>query len=876
MMRNSFLLAVLFAVFLTATPIFARDVSLRISPESPCVGMETNLIVSSPDAYPEFDSIPNIDGIRWSGSLARSSRTQIVNGRRTSSFDCVLSFTAEKPGSFLLPSFPVVVDGKTIQTKPLNFSVSPAPTPTQAKTDSSVPAFAEVRINPSGKTLYVGEEISVSVSYFSRAPLRLQPTEYPVLTNPDGASFRFHDFRKVNPENPNFAPPSQHWTRIGVDRFQVTEFTTKIRPIASGRLAVRAEGEVALLEGDGFFGPRTVGRMRLSDTTEPIEVKPLPEPPTGPGAAPFCGLVGPWTGHVEISPGPYRVGEPLTLRIDFVGAGSTEPLIPLKFEPHGFRAYPPEIQQLPSGAQLRYTLIPLEPGEQTLHFDCAFFDTTSASYRRVDFQKVLNFEKARTLVGATETRVIDASDNETAHPASPVRKDILYLHRLSSVNLLAPLPMNALLPGGLLLGIGLAVLLAALWISVRRRAMEKDPAIRRRMFAAKAKGSLLRVLGGIPPEELPDKASEIAALLNDWLGLPAGTPLGETAKKIKEASPEFGSQLAFLSDCEWNPHLRKELNADFQRKLLRTLRAFFLLLLMFLAPVPALQTNMIHAQDSFLNDNAKDEAQTTAFAVRENEQNSALAEDDGNNRLTPQTEEEAMTCYDAGDFKAAMRFYASLLEKGRISADLFYNLGNCFYQTGDYARALVCYERAHILAPRNADTLGNLNLTRAKLMLPDENRVESPRHALAFLRDSLRIDEWMIFTAFSVMVILLALAMRLLRRKQSAFWTLIAGCVLLAISLGFLAAKALAFDKRKIAVVVEPDAKLFSLPSEQSGRVEASLKTGEILHLHESRLNWRRATLENGTSGWIRSADAVPLWSDDPADAANGASRTAP
>lgn len=876
MTRNSFFLAALFAILFAGARLFAQEVSLRISPESPFVGLEANLVVSSPDAYPEFDSIPRIDGIRWSGSLSRSSRTQIVNGRRTSSFDCVLSFSAEKPGSFVLPAFPVVIDGKTVRTRPLTFSVAPAPTPDQAKTDSSVPAFAEVRINPPGKTLYVGEEIAVSVSYFSRAPLRLQPTEYPVLTNPDGANFRFHDFRKVNPENPNFAPPSQHWTRIGVDRFQVTEFDTKIRPVASGRLAVRAEGEVALLEGDGFFGPRAVGRMRLSDTTEPIEVKPLPEPPSGPGAAPFCGLVGPWTGRAEISPGPYRVGEPLTLRIGFVGAGSTEPLIPLKFEPPGFRAYPPEIQQLPSGAELRYTLIPLEPGERPLHFDCSFFDTVSASYRKVDFQQVLNFEKARTLVGATATRVVDAVEDETARPVSPVRKDILYLRRLSSAKLLSPLPLNALLPGGLLLGIGLAVLLLALWIAMRRRAMESDPALRRRLSASKAKRRLLRALEEIPPEELPDKASEIAALLNDWLALPAGTPLGETARKIKESNPEFGSQLAFLSDCEWNPHLRKELNEEVQRKILRALRAFFLLLVALATPILALQTNVILAQDSPAIANAKNEAQKAESEIQNEGTPSAAAKNGENDSAPPRTEEEAMTRYDAGDFRAAMRFYASRLEKGQLSADLFYNLGNCFYQMGDYARALVCYERARILAPRNADAIGNLNLTRAKLMLPEEGRVESPRQALAFLRDALRIDEWMVLAAFAVMLILLAFAMRLLRRRNPAFWTLLAGSLLLAICLGFLAAKALAPDKREIAVVVAPDAKLYSLPSEQSGRVEAALKTGRILHLHESRLNWRQATLENGTSGWIRSADAVPLWSDDPADAANGADEAAP
>lgn len=53
-------------------------------------------------------------------------------------------------------------------------------------------------------------------------------------------------------------------------------------------------------------------------------------------------------------------------------------------------------------------------------------------------------------------------------------------------------------------------------------------------------------------------------------------------------------------------------------------------------------------------------------------------------------------------------------------------MGNCLYKLGDLPRALICYERASRLAPRDSDILENLNLVRRKLGLPEKYLIASP------------------------------------------------------------------------------------------------------------------------------------------------------
>lgn len=76
------------------------------------------------------------------------------------------------------------------------------------------------------------------------------------------------------------------------------------------------------------------------------------------------------------------------------------------------------------------------------------------------------------------------------------------------------------------------------------------------------------------------------------------------------------------------------------------------------------------------------------------------------------TFEEGNSAFQAEDFSRAAKIYQNLIASEGSSAALLYNLGNSQYRLGEYGAAILAYERARLLAPRDPDLRANLNLAR--------------------------------------------------------------------------------------------------------------------------------------------------------------------
>lgn len=73
--------------------------------------------------------------------------------------------------------------------------------------------------------------------------------------------------------------------------------------------------------------------------------------------------------------------------------------------------------------------------------------------------------------------------------------------------------------------------------------------------------------------------------------------------------------------------------------------------------------------------------------------------------------------YQSRDYAGAAALYEKVIEAGRGSAALFYDLGNAYFKTGQKAKALASYRRAERLAPRDPDIRWNIAIL--KDTLPD-------------------------------------------------------------------------------------------------------------------------------------------------------------
>jgi len=101
--------------------------------------------------------------------------------------------------------------------------------------------------------------------------------------------------------------------------------------------------------------------------------------------------------------------------------------------------------------------------------------------------------------------------------------------------------------------------------------------------------------------------------------------------------------------------------------------------------------------------------------------------------------DQAHQRYAAGDFTAAANAYEQVLTSDGPRAAVFYDLGNCYQRLGQYGPAILAYERARLLTPRNPDLLANLTLARKAATAFEEPGL-NPR--LDALLNPLSRNEW--------------------------------------------------------------------------------------------------------------------------------------
>src|SRR3989442_4599518 len=68
--------------------------------------------------------------------------------------------------------------------------------------------------------------------------------------------------------------------------------------------------------------------------------------------------------------------------------------------------------------------------------------------------------------------------------------------------------------------------------------------------------------------------------------------------------------------------------------------------------------------------------------------------------------------YAHGNFKEAISGYKTLVGPGQWSANLFYDLGNAYFRTGDFGHAILNYERALALERHHPEATANLQIAR--------------------------------------------------------------------------------------------------------------------------------------------------------------------
>ena len=208
----------------------------------------------------------------------------------------------------------------------------------------------------------------------------------------------------------------------------------------------------------------------------------------------------------------------------------------------------------------------------------------------------------------------------------------------------------------------------------------------------------------------------------------------------------------------------------------------------------------------------------------------------------------ANALYDAGKFAEAAAAYERLEPK---TAHVYYNLGNAWFRQDKLGLAILNYERARRLAPRDPDVQANLKFAQQKLGVDEIN--SPPRPVQRFLRsviESRTLGEWSAYELAGLWLTALAIGAWIYFPKIRT------GLVVVGVAgIAVLTVSVVALGNRTIAgvVTIATEARFAPLPD---STVHFRLAEGTKVVTQEDRGQWLFVERADGQQGWVK-AEAV-------------------
>lgn len=219
--------------------------------------------------------------------------------------------------------------------------------------------------------------------------------------------------------------------------------------------------------------------------------------------------------------------------------------------------------------------------------------------------------------------------------------------------------------------------------------------------------------------------------------------------------------------------------------------------------------------------------------------------------------EKGNTLYQKGQYEKAIQAYESVLDSRQQSADLYFNLGNCYYKLNKVAPSIYNYEKALVLAPEDVDITNNLKFAQ-KLTIDEVKEV--PKVGFAkLLHDFTGMYHYNTWAWISIVFGLMFLGFFIgyyfslaAVLKRIFFFGMFVWVLFLLVSLG-----AAIFEKNHF--VTDRPAIVFAEVTEVKSEPQKASPATFILHegtkvfVKEILGKWKKIELTDGTEGWIES-----------------------
>ncbi len=215
----------------------------------------------------------------------------------------------------------------------------------------------------------------------------------------------------------------------------------------------------------------------------------------------------------------------------------------------------------------------------------------------------------------------------------------------------------------------------------------------------------------------------------------------------------------------------------------------------------------------------------------------------------------ANTYYFEGKYDKAIKAYQEAINLGFESGSLYYNLGNSYFKKGELGEAILNYEKAMRLIPRDSDLKSNYEYARS-LIKGGIIEAKAQWYRIAFDRifSLFTIDElaFSLAALFTGILLFILATMYIFSIKKYRLGTLAVLIIIFVLFFMAIFDKVSVVGKEAIIITKKTDAKFEPF---DSATPHFTLYEGTKVAVVSSKNSWFRIERPDKKTGWVKASD---------------------